>query len=196
MLADPDVELMLNFKAGDQLAFRRLFDRYKGDVINYCYRFCGHRGVAEELAQEIFLRVYKAAARYRPEARFRTWLYKIAANVCLNELRRADYRNRFESLESNGEIPGEDPESGPTPTDGNRPDQSLERKERQQLIFAALEQLPGEQRAALLLRVEQDFSYQEIGRQIGRSENHVKTLIHRGRNKVKKMLAAYLGDPP
>jgi RNA polymerase sigma-70 factor, ECF subfamily len=193
MQADPDAELMLGFQAGDQIAFRRLFDRHKGRVVNYCYRFCGQPALAEELAQETFLRVYKAAHRYRPRARFKTWLFKIATNVCLNEMRRSHYRNRFETLEEFHESENSHPETEGTPA-ADRPDERLEQAERQQMILRAIAQLPAEQRAALLLRVEQDFSYQQIGRQLGRSENHVKTLIYRGRQKLKKALAAYLGN--
>lgn len=194
MQTDPDIELMLMFQAGDHNAFRRLFDRHKGRVIHFCYRFCGQRAVAEELAQETFLRVYKAAPGYRPEARFQTWLFKIAANVCLNEIRRLNRRrqeNGDESLESPPSMSGD---GMVTAQDG--PDELLEREEQQQMVRNAIDQLPEAQRAALLLRVEHEFSYREIGKQIGRSENHVRTLIHRGRNKIKEALSAYFGETP
>ncbi|MEJ2038293.1 MAG: sigma-70 family RNA polymerase sigma factor [Desulfosarcinaceae bacterium] len=196
MQADPDIELMLRFKAGDQGAFRRLFDRHKGPMIQFCYRFCGHSGVAEELAQETFLRVYRAAARYRPKARFRTWLYRIATNVCLNEIRRPDYRNRIETLEASDANQAAISSDAAASAGEDRPDVRLALEEQQQMVFKAIAQLPEDQRAALLLRVEQDFSYKEIGRQIGRTENHVKTLIHRGRCKLKQLLAAYFGEEP
>ena len=185
---------MLAFKAGDQRAFHQLFNSYKQPVIAYCYRFCGHRAVAEELAQETFLRVYKAARRYRPKARFKTWLFKIATNVCLNEIRRPVYRNRVESMDQMVE---NDPGASFTPTDRaerHTPDDLLMSREQQRLVREAIEQLPEKQRAALLLRIEGEFSYSEIGQQIDRNENHVKTLIHRGRKSLKKALAAYFGD--
>lgn len=183
---------MLMFQAGDPTAFRRLFDRHKSRVIHYCYRFCGQRAIAEELAQETFIRVYKAAKGYRPKARFQTWLFKIATNVCLNEIRRRDRRKdeqqdelpESQSARCESEKMGDGPE---------RPDDLLERQEQQQMVLNAIAQLPEAQRAALLLRVEHEFSYREIGQQIGRSENHVKTLIHRGRNKIKQALSAYFG---
>jgi RNA polymerase sigma-70 factor, ECF subfamily len=194
MQIDPDAQLMLNFKAGDQQAFQELFDKYKKRVINYCFRFCGQRAVAEELAQETFLKVYKAARHYRPKARFSTWLFKIATNVCLNEIRRPVYRNRPEALDQvmENEVSGADETADNIRQDS--PDDQLVFKEQQQLVRQAMGRLPEKQRAALLLRVEGGFSYGEIGQQINRTENHVKTLIHRGRMHLKKAMAAYFGE--
>jgi RNA polymerase sigma-70 factor (ECF subfamily) len=193
MHTDPDTQLMLDFKAGDEHAFQNLFDTYKSRVITYCFRFCGNRAVAEELAQETFVRVYKAARRYRPKARFSTWLFKIATNVCLNELRRPVYRNRVESLDR---ITDTETVGVPKPAANRqeRPDAMLVHQEQQMLVRRAMEQLPEKQRAALLLRIEGEFSYEEIGQQINCSKNHVKTLIHRGRLHVKKALAGYFGE--
>jgi RNA polymerase sigma-70 factor (ECF subfamily) len=196
METDPDVQLMLRFGAGDKGAFRRLFDRHKGRVITYCHRFCGNRQVAEELAQETFLRVYKAGPGYKPTARFQTWLFKIAANVCLNEIRKPHYRQRLSPLaaphpDGEGGAPADDP-----PDPGAGPEAQLADDERRRAVRAAMDRLPEEQRAALLLRVEEEFSYQEIGRQLQRSENHVKTLIFRGRQRLKQALAAYFGERP
>jgi RNA polymerase sigma-70 factor (ECF subfamily) len=192
MHIDPDTQLMLDFKAGDEHAFQNLFDTYKSRVITYCFRFCDNRAVAEELAQETFVRVYKAARRYRPKARFSTWLFKIATNVCLNELRRPAYRNRIESLDrilDHQAVQVPEPAAKRT----ERPDAMLDLQEQQVLVHKALEQLPEQQRAALLLRIEGEFSYEEIGQQINRSKHHVKTLIHRGRLRLKKSLAGYFG---
>jgi RNA polymerase sigma-70 factor (ECF subfamily) len=193
MLTDPDIQLMLNFKEGDQRAFQLLFDKYKKQIINYCFRYCGQQAVAEELAQETFLRVYKAAARYRPAARFSTWLFKIAANVCLNEIRKPVYRAR---LESTDQTPDGDHATNLELTmeaEQSMPDALLEAHQNQILIRRAMGRLPEEQRTALLLRATEGFSYGEIGQQINRSENHVKTLIYRGRQRLKKILGAYWG---
>ena len=192
MQTDPDIQLMLRFKDGDQQAFRLLFDKYKKQVINYCYRYCGHPSVAEELAQETFLRVYKAATRYRPKARFSTWLYKIATNVCLNEIRSPVYRERIESMDQ--ALEGHEPSrEAAMEADQSMPDVLLEAHQDQFLIRQAMLRLPEAQRAALLLRATEGFSYQEIGRQLNRSENHVKTLIHRGRQKLRKILEKHWG---
>ena len=185
---------MLRFKDGDSDAFRQLFDRHKNGVILFCHRFCGDERVAEELAQETFIRVYRAAARYYPKARFRTWLFKIATNVCLNEIRRPGYKIRSESLDGTDSKKYEatiNRQSGHRP---ERPDELLDQEEQRHMVLKAMAQLPDDQRAALLLRVEGEFSYQEIGQQMDRSENHIKTLIYRGRCRLKAALAKYFGD--
>ncbi len=194
MQTDPDVKLMLKFKAGDQGAFPKLFDRYKGRIIRFCSRFCEDQAVAEELAQEIFIRVYKAAPRYRPKASFRTWLFTIATRVCLNEIRRADYRQQFDSLTNPPEDMEQASRNRPALTDNSLPDAYVEQAEQRRLILNAMAELPQDQQAALLLRVEEEFSYQEIGQQIGCSENQVKTLIYRGRQKLKQALDDYFGE--
>ena len=193
MQTDPDIQLMLRFKDGDQSAFRVLFDKYKKPVINYCYRYCGHPAVAEELAQETFLRVYKASARYRPTARFSTWLFKIATNVCLNEIRRPAYRERIESMDQGFGANPDPPREVAGDPEQCMPDVLLEAHQDQLLIRRAMGRLPEAQRAALLLRATEGFSYQEIGRQINRSANHVKTLIHRGRQRLRKILENHWG---
>jgi RNA polymerase sigma-70 factor (ECF subfamily) len=191
MLNDPDIQLMLNFKEGDQNSFQQLFDKYKRRVINYCYRYCGYNSVAEELAQEIFLRIYKAAARYRPKARFSTWLFKIAANVCLNEMRKPIYRVRFESIQHTGDDYHDACRDLAAETARSMPDAHLETCQYQTIVRRAMDRLPEKQRSALLLRATEGFSYKEIGQQINCSEKHVKTLIHRGRQRMKKLLEAY-----
>jgi RNA polymerase sigma-70 factor (ECF subfamily) len=194
MQTDPDIQLMLRFKDGDQHAFRTLFDQYKQQVINYCYRYCGHPEVAEELAQETFLRVYKASSRYRPKARFSTWLFKIATNVCLNEIRRPVYRARIESMDQDFRRDCDPPREVAVEPEHCMPDALFEAQQDQDLIRQAMGRLPEAQRAALLLRATEGFSYQEIGRQINRSENHVKTLIHRGRQRLREILAHHWGE--
>jgi RNA polymerase sigma-70 factor (ECF subfamily) len=185
---------MLSFKDGDQQAFQKLFDKYKKRVINYCYRYCGHRAVAEDLSQEIFIRVYKAAPSYRPKARFTTWLFKIATNVCLNEIRKPIYRAKLESIDQKPD------EGNPASREiamepaKSMPDMLLETHQYQAQVKQAMAQLPEQQRAALLLRTTEEFSYREIGRQINCSENRVKILIHRGRKRLKHILGAYWGN--
>jgi RNA polymerase sigma-70 factor, ECF subfamily len=193
MTTEADTQLMLNFKDGDQRAFQLLFDKYKKRVINYCYRFCGHQAVAEDLAQETFLRVYMAAKRYEPRSKFSTWLFKIAANVCLNEIRKPVYRVRLESID-------QDPDEAHDPAldlaeepNQSMPDAMLEAHQDQAVVRKAMGDMPKEQRAALLLRATEGFSYHEIGVQINRTENQVKTLIHRGRQRLISMLGDHWG---
>jgi len=190
MQTDPDIQIMLRCRDGDEEAFRILFVRHKKKVINFCYRFCSDRSVAEDLAQEVFLRIYRAAPKYKPTAGFRTWLFTIATNVCLNETRRRRKQAGTISLDApidigKGEIQPdiEDPERLPD-------DQILDR-EQEVHLQSALSELPDRQRAALLLRITHDFSYSEIAGQLGCSENTVKTLIHRGRMGLSDKLMPY-----
>ena len=194
MRTDPDAQLMLQFKAGDQRAFQHLFDKHKKRVINYCFRYCGNPAVAEELAQETFIRVYKAARRYRPKARFTTWLFKIATHVCLNEIRKPVYRTHVESLEDATGRNDAPADTSPSTSGMAPPDALLENSEKHALVKNAIDRLPEQQRAALLLRINEEFSYREIGLQINRTEGHVKTLIYRGRQQLRKMLGAYFGE--
>jgi RNA polymerase sigma-70 factor (ECF subfamily) len=190
MHEDSDIQLMLRFKEGDQNAFRELYDRHKKRVIHYCFRFCGNRTVAEDMAQETFLRVLKGARRYEPGARFNTWLFKIAANVCLNELRRPVHRTRMASLDEDRG----DGREGLGVADPADTDRDFALNEMDTALRKALGGLPDKQRAALLLRVDGEFSYREIGEQIQCSENHVKILIHRARQRLKEILDRVKGD--
>jgi RNA polymerase sigma-70 factor, ECF subfamily len=182
---------MVRVKKGDMNAFHLLFDKHKQGVVSFCYRYCGHRAISEELAQEVFLRVFKAARRYRPKARFTTWLYRIATNVCLNELRKGEYRQQIDSLDHKGgdgvPVEAQDKEK-------LTPETQFQECQRDDLVQQALSQLPGKQRAALLLRIKGEFSYREIAKQIGCTENHVKVLIYRGRQQLKKKLRPLFGD--
>src|SRR3990172_5179273 len=97
--SDPDVQLMLRFRDGDEEAFRELFEKHSRAIVNFAYHFVGNRQRAEELAQDVFLQIYRAGARYEPQAKFTTWLYRIATNACLNEVRRPEHRYRKRPLE-------------------------------------------------------------------------------------------------
>ena len=108
---DPDVELMLAFRAGDEAAFDALFRRWSGPLSRFLERMVGDFATAEELVQEAFLRVHRARDRYVPDARFSTWLYRIASNLALNELRRPHRRNPHTSTDSERK-PGDEERPG------------------------------------------------------------------------------------
>jgi len=186
MKTTPDIQYMLRLKEGDSDAFGVLFKKYQKKIINFCYRFSADRAVAEELAQEVFIRVYKAAPRYRPKAEFSTWIFRIATNVCLNETRKRQYKVKIDSVD----VPVHKGEKMPAVEleDPARQHEMLESADQERLILHALGLLPSQQRAALLLKVYNDFSYQEIASQLRCSENTVKGLIHRGRQHIKKFL--------
>lgn len=185
---DPDAELMLRFKAGDLQAFEQLFTRHMRPIVNFAYKFVRNRDMAEELAQEIFLRVHDAAESYRAEAKFTTWLYRIATNICLNEVRKPNFKAIHESLgaspvENSNEKPL-DPEDSATAG----PLRLLEQRTVADALKQALEQLPEKQRLAFILNKYQDLSYAEVASVLRISEKAVKSLIHR----AKEAMAARL----
>ena len=184
---------MLCFQNGDQVAFRELFESYQKPVINFCFRFCRNRAIAEDLTQEVFLRVYRGAVGYRPDARFSTWLYRIAVNVCLNETQKRQYRVSLESIDRPPGFKDTDNMARPV-SDDHRPDpgEMVASKQRDEAIGRAMMRLPEQQRMALVLRTYQDFCYDEIAVQMSYSEGKVKTLIFRARQALKEMLKDYL----
>lgn len=186
---DSETDLMVRFSKGDENAFRDLFLSYRHKIIAYCYRFFFDRELAEELSQEIFLKVYRAGPGYVPTARFSTWVFKIAAHTCLNERRRGIHRNRLESMDSDGGMAGKD-----VVDRREGPHDRIEAEERKQRIGLALRDLPGKQRAALLLKEYHGFSYREIGDQLGATEAGVKSLIHRARENLRHALCGEFGE--
>ncbi len=171
-MTDGDAQLMLRFKRGDREAFEELFRRYTSPVVSFLTRLLRDPGRAEELAQEVFVRIYQARDRYEPRARFSTWLFGIAHNLALNELGRA-YRKRERPLEEGFTERLEHPGPGAEDqVDARRTALAVER---------ALERLPDRQRAALLLRTQEGLAYAEIAEVLGTSQGGVKSLLHRAR---------------
>lgn len=188
MNTDPEVKLMLRFKNGDERAFQSLFTIYRRQIINFCFRFCGDRAAAEDLAQDVFIRVYRAAGRYEAKARFSTWIYRIAVNVCLNETRRQKNKYMIASMDQ----PRHASDGRPVEYMDERsplPDDAVAAKQRDELLRDALLRLPERQRVAMMLRTFHEFSYEEIAGQMRISVANVKTLIFRARERLKEMLA-------
>ncbi|MFZ2632661.1 MAG: sigma-70 family RNA polymerase sigma factor [Desulfosalsimonadaceae bacterium] len=183
---------MLHFQGGDQSAFRELFETHQKPIINFCFRFCRNRALAEDLAQEVFLRVYRGAGGYRPDARFTTWLYRIAVNVCLNETRKSQYHVQVESIDRPGIKDSDDMPRQVTDEGRTSPGEMVASKQRDEMLGRALARLPEQQRIALVLRTYHEFSYDEIAVQMFCSEGKVKTLIFRARQALKETLKDYL----
>jgi RNA polymerase sigma-70 factor (ECF subfamily) len=175
---DESVRLMLAFRDGDESAFDALFRRWAGPLLRYVERMVGDAGAAEELVQEAFLRVHRARDRYAPDARFSTWLYRIATNLALNELRRPRRRAPHQSdHDEDGhplDLPAEQPAVDDV-VDARRAGGELER---------ALAGLPERQRAALWLSAVEGFSYAEVARTLETTEKSVKSLVHRARQAL------------
>jgi RNA polymerase sigma-70 factor, ECF subfamily len=188
---DPDAELMLRVKKGDAQAFEELVDKYKQPILNFIYRTLRDSPDAEDIAQNVFIQVFKSADRYRVEAKFSTWLYTIARNLCLNEIRRRS-RHPAESLDA-AENPDDDFASRQFEDRKNTsaPDLML-RDELTRKVEEALESLPENQRTAILLFKEKEMSYEEISKILVCSLSATKSLIHRGRETLKQKLKPYL----
>ena len=170
---DQDAALMLAFCAGDGAAFDALFGRWSAPLLRYLERMLRDAAGAEELVQEVFLRVHGARQRYQPQARFSTWLYRIATNLALNELRRPRRRELHTRLEESGE---------PALADGGpAAEQELDARRLAARVDIELAQLPERQRAALCLTAVEGLSYAEVAEALEISESAVKALVHRAR---------------
>jgi len=188
---DPDAALMLRVKRGDDAAFAELVDKYKQPVMNLVYRIVRDATEAEDLAQNVFLQVYKSAHRYEVTARFSTWLFTIARNLCLNEIRRRS-RHPADSLEGTQAETDDQPARQFEDRKTAMPTETLLHTELEQKIAQAVAELPEPQRTALLLCRQDDLSYEEISEVLGCSLSATKSLIHRGRETLKLKLKPYL----
>ncbi len=186
-MTEDDAKIMSEVAGGDLSSFRRIVERYQSSLINYILRYTGDRAGAEDIAQEVFLRVFKAAGEYRALSSFKTWLYTIATNLCLNELRdNRIFRNSVNIFEMN--------ESGFISLASPRrsPEAETETREMSAILMKAIRSLPEQQRIALLLHKYDGFSYLEISRIMSSSVPAVESLIHRARLGLKKTLTPYL----
>ena len=189
--ADPDVQLMEKVREEDLEAFEALFRKYSGSVVKLAYQFVHSRERAEELAQTVFLQLYRARHRYEARARFLTYLYRITTNVCLNELRRREYSAMIESLDA----PTDDGNGNSVPTpsripDGLSPDpvEHLVGVEMAAEVRKVLEQLPLNQRAAFLLGRVDGLSYRDVADSLQTSVSAVKSLIFRATSTLRHEL--------
>ena len=196
MASDPDAALMVAFQGGDESAFRSLFEKYGRAMVAFCHHFVHDVARAEELAQDVFLKLHRSAARYQPTARFKTFLYRIASNHCLNELRRGEYGAR-RALESAEEREGSrsdpaDPDSlpGPAPT----PEDTALAAALARSVERLLASLPEKQRAAFVLGRLEGLSYEEIADVLGTTVPAVKSLVHRATVAAAAALASYALD--
>jgi RNA polymerase sigma-70 factor (ECF subfamily) len=197
-LRDPDIRLMLRVRGGDAAAFAELVELYQHRLVAVMHHLVGNADEAEDLAQEVFLRVYRTRDRYRPKAKFSTWLFTIANNLALNALRRRKRRPA---------VPLDTQDSGPLgarPAEqlvadrAKPPGQRLQQQELAEVVRAAIEGLNERQRVAVVLNKFEDMNYAEIAEVMGLTTKAVKSLLSRARCRLREALQDYIymdGEP-
>jgi RNA polymerase sigma-70 factor (ECF subfamily) len=195
---DPDVQLMLAFRGGDESAFESLFARWGRPLLRYLEHVVKDVGMAEELVQESFLRVHRARERYAPEARFSTWLYRIATNLAFNEMRRAYRRNPHQSLDApvEGSSGAGLKLEGVIAAPGPGVDDIAAARFEGARVESALARLPDRQRMALWLSAVEGWRYAEIAEAMETSEKSIKALVHRARAGLTAGMATKMSDKP
>ncbi len=186
-----DVQLMLDVKAGDEASFELLLQRYRTPLVNFLFRMVRNREQAEDLAQEVFLRVYRARAEYVPSAKFTTWLFRIATNLALNSMRDNRYQKLEVSIDAPVTMDAEDGDERPLDLAEKRPniEQHLVEDVRVKMIRHAINKLPEKQRAAVLLHKYQELDYTEIAKILSCSESALKSLLFRAYEALRVELA-------
>jgi RNA polymerase sigma-70 factor (ECF subfamily) len=182
---DLDAELMLRVKEGDGASFGVLLDKHRSSVVHFLFRMVQNHAVAEELAQEVFLRVYRNRATYEPTAKFTTWLFRIATHLALNSLRDNRHDRSQERL---------DDDSGEKPARQVRDhlpnvEQSMVYQARLDEVRQAIAALPDKQRAAVLMHKYEEMEYSQIAKVLSCSESAVKSLLFRAYESLRARLA-------
>jgi RNA polymerase sigma-70 factor (ECF subfamily) len=190
-MARSDVQLMLDVKAGDEQSFELLLQRYRTPLVNFLYRMVRAREEAEDLAQEVFLRVYRARKDYVPSAKFTTWLFRIATNLALNSVRDNRHQRMEVSLDAPVTIDAEDGDEKPLDIAEKHPniEQYLVEEARKKMIRHAIDKLPEKQRAAVLLHKYQELDYGDIAKILECSESALKSLLFRAYETLRVELA-------
>lgn len=182
-----DVELMVKVGKGDIEAFQLLVETHQGAVIGTVAKMLGSPTEAEDIAQQVFLRIWKSAPRYKPQAKFTTWLFTITRNLVFNEVRRRQRKPTVsvEEREEERHTVVED-------THGTSPDENFLQSELEEAINKAIQELPEKQRTAVILRRYEEMPYEEIAKVISMSVPAVKSLLFRARTQLKEALQQYL----
>ena len=191
MASDPDAALMVAFQGGDERAFRSLFEKHGRAMVSFCHHFVRDQARAEELAQDVFLKLHRSAARYQPTARFKTFLYRIASNHCLNELRRGEYAGR-RAVQDRGERELAPTEPDTLPAATGTPEDEAVAHALGGAVEALLVRLPEKQRAAFVLARLEGLSYGEIAAVLVTTVPAVKSLVHRATVAAAAALAPFV----
>ena len=185
----PSEDLMSRTAGGDEFAFEILVRRHESSVLNLVYRYVGDRTKARDLAQEVFIRVWKSANRYEPKAKFTTWLFSIAVNLCLNELKSVKGKKLIQLG-----IGGEERKSidyGAHSVASQSPEDLLLAEERSRQVSDSLQGLPENQRMALILKRYDNLSYGEIAKILDCSVSAVESLLVRAKRNLHEKLAPH-----
>ena len=190
-MARSDVQLMLDVKAGDEQSFELLLQRYRRPLVNFLYRMVRVREEAEDLAQEVFVRVYRARQDYVPSAKFTTWLFRIATNLALNSVRDNRYQRMEVSLDAPVTVDAEEGDEKVLDIAEKNPniEQHLVEEVRKKMIRHAIEKLPEKQRAAVLLHKYEELDYGDIAKILECSESALKSLLFRAYETLRVELA-------
>ena len=190
---------MLRVRDDDAFAFEILVDRHQGKIQRFMQGWVRNVQQSEDLAQDVFLKVYKARKSYVPTAKFTTWLYRIANNVASNHVRDSSHRREYQLSQSENDSTSQLVlESIAVAPSGFQPSRPMERLERSEAVMLALQALGDRQRTALMLSKFEGMSYAEISETMGLSEKAVKSLLSRARVNIKSLLEPYItsGLPP
>jgi len=186
-----DAEMMLRVKAGDDSAFEYLVQKYRRPMIGFMYRMARNTAAAEDLAQEVFLRVYRSRANYEASAKFSTWLYRIATNLGVNHARDT----RHERPENTMNLDEPDSETGTTPDLADKEpnvEEGILRRERLAAIRQKLEALPERQKLAVLMHKYQEMDYRQIAEVLKLSESATKSLLFRAYETLRTELKEFV----
>jgi RNA polymerase sigma-70 factor (ECF subfamily) len=186
-----DAEMMLRVKAGDDSAFDYLVQKYRRPMIGFMYRMARNTAAAEDLAQEVFLRVYRSRANYEASAKFTTWLYRIATNLGVNHARDT----RHERPENTMNLDEPDSETGTTPDLADKTltvEERILRRERLTAIRQKVEALPERQKLAVLMHKYQEMDYRQIAEVLKLSESATKSLLFRAYETLREQLKEFV----
>lgn len=186
-----DADVMLRVKAGDEAAFSYLVQKYRRPMVGFLFRFCHNPSAAEELAQEVFLRVYRSRTTYEASAKFTTWLYRIATNLAVNYARDT----RHERPENTVRLDEPDQETGTTPDladDALSAEEQLLKRERLAAIRSKVNALPERQRVAVVMHKYQQMDYREIAAVLKLSESATKSLLFRAYETLREQLKEFI----
>ena len=186
-----DAQIMLRVKAGDQPAFDYLVQKYRRPMISFMYRMAHNAAAAEDLAQEVFLRVYRSRESYEASAKFTTWLYRIATNLAVNHARDT----RHERAEVTVSLDEPDEDTGTTlevPDASLTAEQAMVRRERMMAIRRKVEALPEQQRLAVIMHKYQQMDYKEIATVLKKSESAIKSLLFRAYETLREQLKQFV----